>query len=180
MRAGDVAEDDDQQRRYEAAAARYGPAIERIARAYEADPHERRDLVQDIHIALWRSFAAFDGRCSVGTWTWRVAHNAAASYVGRRRRQPPAHRLATLEDLESADPGEDPETAAGERQVLDRLNALIQALGPPDRQVMLLYLEDVPAAEIAEVTGLSPAAVATKIHRLKALLARRFQQGGSR
>ncbi len=64
--------------------------------------------------------------------------------------------------------------------MLDRLNALIQALGPPDRQVMLLYLEDVPAAEIAEVTGLSPAAVATKIHRLKALLARRFQQGGSR
>ncbi len=63
--------------------------------------------------------------------------------------------------------------------MLDRLNALIQALGPPDRQVMLLYLEDLAAAEIAEVTGLSAGAVAVKIHRLKALLARRFHQGGS-
>ena len=180
MRAGDVAGEDEQQRGYEAAAARYGPAIERIARAYEADPHERRDLVQDIHIALWRSFTGFDGRCSVGTWTWRVAHNAAASHAGRRRRRPPAHALATLEDLESANPGEDPEAAAGQRQVLDRLNALIQALGPPDRQVMLLYLEDLSAEEIAEVTGLSAGAVATKIHRLKGLLARRFHQGGAR
>ncbi len=44
---------------------------------------------------------------------------------------------------------------------------------------MLLYLEDLPAAEIAEVTGLSSGAVAVKVHRLKAVLARRFHQGGS-
>lgn len=169
---------EDQETRYRDAAAQYGPAIERMARACEADSDERRDLVQDIHVALWRSFASFDGRCSLGTWTWRVAHNAAASHVGRRRRAP--HRLATLEELESATAGDDPEAAAGQRQVLERLNAMIQALGPPDRQVMLLYLEDLAGAEIAEITGLSPGAVAVKIHRLKALMARRFQQGGPR
>ena len=170
---------EDQETRYRDAVAQYGPAIERLARAYEADADERRDLVQDIHVALWRSFAAFDGRCAIGTWTWRVAHNAAATHVGRRRRRPPARRLATLEELESTAGSDDPEAAAGERQLLDRLNGLIQALGPPDRQVMLLYLEDLAAAEIAEIIGLSPGAVAVKIHRLKALLARRFQQGGS-
>ena len=57
--------------------------------------------------------------------------------------------------------------------------ALIQALGPPDRQVALLYLEDLDAAAIGEVTGLSPGAVAVRIHRLKALLARRFAEGGA-
>ena len=36
-----------------------------------------------------------------------------------------------------------------------------------DRQVMLLYLEDEDAATIAEVTGLSPPAVATRIHRIQ-------------
>ena len=169
--------DEDQQTRYREAVAQYGPAIERLARAFEADADERRDLVQDIHIALWRSLARFDGRCSLGTWTWRVAHNAAASHVGRRRRTPQGS--ATLEELDVATDGEDPETAAGERQVIERLNAMIQALGPPDRQVMLLYLEDLSAAEIAEITGLSAGAVAVKIHRLKALLARRFQPGGS-
>ena len=67
----------------------------------------------------------------------------------------------------------------GERRALDRLMALIQALGPPDRQVALLYLEDLDAAAIGEVTGLSPGAVAVRIHRLKALLARRFAEGGA-
>jgi RNA polymerase sigma-70 factor (ECF subfamily) len=172
-----LAEAEDQETRYRDAVGRYGAAIERLARACEADPDERRDLVQDIHVALWRSFAGFDGRCAIGTWTWRVAHNAAASHVGRRRRRP-AQRLATLEELETTAGGADPEAAAGESQVLDRLNGLIQALGPPDRQVMLLYLEDLPAAEIAEITGLTPGAVAVKIHRLKALLAHRFHQGG--
>jgi RNA polymerase sigma-70 factor (ECF subfamily) len=174
---GDLTKAGDQETRYRAAVAQYGPAIERLARAFEADADERRDLIQDMHVALWRSFASFDGRCSVGTWTWRVAHNAAASHVGRRRRR--RQGSATLEELETAADGDDPEAAAGERQVLERLNAMIQALGPPDRQVMLLYLEDLSAAEIAEITGLSAGAVATKIHRLKALLARRFQQGGS-
>ena len=55
---------------------------------------------------------------------------------------------------------------------------MIQSLRPPDRQVALLYLEDMDAAAIGEITGMTAGAVATKIHRLKALLARRFAEGG--
>ena len=44
---------------------------------------------------------------------------------------------------------------------------------------MLLYLEDMDAAGIGEITGLSARAVATRIHRIKALLARHFRQGES-
>ena len=82
------------------------------------------------------------------------------------------------EAIEALPYGDDPETAVGERRALARLMGLVHALGPPDRQVLLLYLEDLDAAAIGEVTGLSPGAVATKIHRLKALLARRFAEGG--
>ena len=169
---------DDPATRYDDAIAQYGPAIERLARAYEFDADERRDLVQDIHLALWRSFSNFDGRCSVGTWTYRIAHNVAVSHGLRRKRLRP-ERLASLEELSEAPGADNPEAEAGQRQMLDRLTALIQALKPPDQQVMMLYLEDLPAAEIAEVTGLSPGAVAVKIHRLKTVLARRFHQGGS-
>ncbi|MDB5495528.1 MAG: polymerase, sigma-24 subunit, subfamily, partial [Phenylobacterium sp.] len=90
-----------QDERYRMAAAAFGPALERLARAYEAEPDPRRDLVQDIHVALWRSFAGFDGRCSVRTWVYRVAHNTAASHAmrGRRRR---AGGFASLEALEQA------------------------------------------------------------------------------
>jgi RNA polymerase sigma-70 factor, ECF subfamily len=57
---------------------------------------------------------------------------------------------------------------------LQRVIALVRSLGVIDRQVMLLYLEDLDASAIAEVTGLSAGNVATKIHRLKALLAKRL------
>jgi RNA polymerase sigma-70 factor (ECF subfamily) len=41
---------------------------------------------REIHIALWRSFNAFEGRCSMRTWVYRIAHNTAASYITRQRR----------------------------------------------------------------------------------------------
>ena len=47
---------------YEEVSTTFGPALERLARGYEADPDKRRDLLQEIHVALWRSFAGFDGK----------------------------------------------------------------------------------------------------------------------
>src|SRR6516165_8265339 len=131
-----------QDERYIRAMQSLGPAIGRLARAYEADADLQRDLLQDIHLAVWRSFALFDGRCSEATWVYRVAHNTAASYVTRRRRSRGA-RMVTLDELaDQADPGQpDPELAAGERQALARLTALVRALEPRDRQVVLLHLE---------------------------------------
>ena len=94
----------------------------------------------------------------------------------RRRFRP--ERWATLDAIEALPDTDDPETAVGERRALLRLMSLIHQLAPPDRQVLLLYLEDLDAAAIGEITGLSSGAVATKIYRLKALLARRFAEGG--
>jgi RNA polymerase sigma-70 factor (ECF subfamily) len=55
---------------------------------------------------------------------------------------------------------------------------LIQRLKPLERQVIVGYLEDMDAASIGEITGLSPGNVAMRIHRIKNILARRFHQGG--
>src|SRR4051812_48635247 len=72
---------------FDEALATYGDAIERLARAYEADGEARRDLLQEIHIALWKSFGGFNNRCSLRTWIYRVAHNTAASHVGQQLRR---------------------------------------------------------------------------------------------
>jgi RNA polymerase sigma-70 factor (ECF subfamily) len=159
---------------YLKAAGEFGPALERLARVYEADPDQRRDLLQDIHLALWRSFAGFNGQCSLRTWVYRVAHNTGISGRIRKRRA----RLVNLDEVaETPAPG-DAEVEAGQAQALARLAALIRSLKPPDDQVMLLYLEDLDAAAIGEITGLSARAVATRIHRIKKILAVRFGEGG--
>jgi RNA polymerase sigma-70 factor (ECF subfamily) len=162
---------------YQEAADTYGAGMERLARAYEADPEVRRDLLQDIHIAMWRSFAGFNGCCSLRTWVYRVAHNVAASHVIRQRRAKSV-TLVGIEELESMPDKSAGVPAADRRDLLERLLELIHRLEPLDRQVMLSYLEGLDAASIGNITGISPINVATKIHRIKRLLARRFQEGG--
>lgn len=166
---------------YEQAAEAYSSALERLARAYELDPELRRDLLQEIHFHLWRSFSSFDQRCSLRTWVYRVAHNVATGHVIRQRRI--REKLVDLEDdtIENLPDKSQTELAINETQALERLSILIQRLKPLDRQIIVSYLEDMPATAIGEITGLSPANIAMKIHRIKKILKRWFgeeSQGG--
>ena len=92
-------EDVSQDSLYQQAADTYGPALDRLARAYELDAEVRRDLLQEIHLQLWRSFASFDQRCSLSTWVYRVAHNVATGHVIRQSRI--RNRLVSIEDIEA-------------------------------------------------------------------------------
>jgi RNA polymerase sigma-70 factor (ECF subfamily) len=162
-----------QDARYGRAAGRFAASIERLARGYEADRELRRDLVQEIHTALWRSFAYFEDQCSERSWVYRIAHNVAVSHLIARRRLRSESLVALDEVTETAGPG-DPEKETEAKRLVDRLLATIHRLKPADRQVMLLYLEELTAAEIGEVTGLSAGAVAVRIHRIKTLLSHPF------
>jgi RNA polymerase sigma-70 factor (ECF subfamily) len=164
---------------YEQAAELYSSALDRLARAYEFDAEARRDLLQEIHFHLWRSFSRFDQRCSLRTWVYRVAHNVATGHVIRQRRI--RERLVNLEDLDSLeDSVASSQTELSFRQghALERLSSLIQRLKPVDRQIIVSYLEGMPATAISEITGLSPANVGMKIHRIKKILKRWFGEGG--
>ena len=68
----------------------------------------------------------------------------------------------------------DIERSADIAAVLMRVRALVEHLKPVDRNVLLLHLEGVAAAEIAEIVGISPAYVAQKIHRVQKHLQRHF------
>ncbi|MCE9523753.1 MAG: sigma-70 family RNA polymerase sigma factor [Alphaproteobacteria bacterium] len=164
----------DQDARYAEVAAQWGAALQRIARTYEADPERRRDLLQDMHVTLWKSLRAYDGRCSMRTWVYRVASNVAATHVNRERR----HRmdLVTLDTIEHVPADRDANAGIETENALARLYSLIHRLKAPDRQIITLYLEGLSAEEIAEVTALSPGAIATRVSRLKGLLARLFHE----
>jgi RNA polymerase sigma-70 factor (ECF subfamily) len=162
---------------YREAAGLYGAAIERIARGYEADPEKRRDLVQEIHLSLWRTFEKYEARCSLRTWVYRVAHNTAVSHVIQQRRT--GGQLVTLEELETLPGKSDHQRETEDRLALERLLGMIHRLKPMDRQLMLLYLEDMDAASIGEITGISAGNVRIQIHRIKAILARRFHGGNA-
>lgn len=160
------------------AATEYGAALERLAWAYEADPDRRRDLLQEIHLALWRSFECFDARCSLRTWIYRVAHNVATSHVIRQKKRN-SLVFRTLEEIETQPGVQDVEESVDREQVLLRVLALVQRLELLDRQLILAYLEGLDAESMSQITGLSAANVWTRIHRIKNILARQFHSGGS-
>jgi RNA polymerase sigma-70 factor (ECF subfamily) len=60
------------------------------------------------------------------------------------------------------------------QRTLQQLSQFIRQLKPLDRQIMISHLEDMDTATIAEITGLSPANVGMKIHRIKNILSNRF------
>ena len=94
-----------------------------------------------------------------------------------RRRQ--VHRLTTLDEIDLAGetPDVDAELDAG--RALQKIHALIQALKPLDRQVIILHLEGLPADEIADIVGISPANTHTKLTRIRQLLAAQVGAGES-
>lgn len=159
---------------YRRAIAECGRMLDRLPAGYEADPDKRRDLRQEIHLQLWRSFEAFDERCSLKTWTLRVAHNTSASYVIRERRM--KSKLISFEEIETTlESVEQPRDIDRDR-ALRQVQQLILKLRPLDRQIIISYLEGMDAASIADITGLTPANIAMKIHRIKKILAHRIRE----
>jgi RNA polymerase sigma-70 factor, ECF subfamily len=154
--------------------AQFGPAIARIARANEANDELRADLQQDIYLEIWRSLAIFDSRCSLGTWIYRVALNMTARHVTRQRRLA-FRELQNLEEIPEPTDSHDALRALDDAEKLVHLNRLIGQLKPMDRQVVLLYLDDLDATQISEVTGLSISHVAVKVHRAKRLLSQLYR-----
>ncbi|MBV8345617.1 MAG: RNA polymerase sigma factor [Candidatus Eremiobacteraeota bacterium] len=139
----------------------------KVANAYCRDPASREDLVQEIVLQLWRAYPRFDGRAKFSTWMYRIAVNVAISFYRSERRT--AERIehsdgAQIEEL--AAPGAQPDdNAAFLYEIIDRFDALSRAL-------MILYLDDRPYSEIAEILGITQTNVATKISRLKEQLRR--------
>jgi RNA polymerase sigma-70 factor (ECF subfamily) len=86
--------------------------------------------------------------------------------------------LASLEELDDLADETDVERSANDAVVIEKVMELIQRLKPLDRDVLLLYLEGLQAAEIGEVVGISSTNVAQKIHRARRYLKRHFQSGG--
>jgi RNA polymerase sigma-70 factor, ECF subfamily len=163
---------EDQEQLYLQARAEHGEAMRRLIVGYEFDADRQRDLLQEMHIDLWRSLKKFDRRCRLRTWVYRVANNVGGDHLTKRRKA--SERFVELEAL-SVDPtAQAGKAQEGRRAELADLQGLIQRLVPLDRQVILLYLEGASAEEIADVPGLTPGNIATKIHRIKKVLNQNF------
>ncbi|HLJ45177.1 MAG TPA: sigma-70 family RNA polymerase sigma factor [Bryobacteraceae bacterium] len=142
----------------------YKPALWRLVSSYEAEPSRREDLFQEIALGLWQAIPRFRGDSSERTWLYRIAHNIAISALdSRRRRERQESPMSSSADY--ASPTHAADEAVLEDEQRQALFDAIRRLPAVDRQLMVLYLEELSYEEIEQISGLSQSAIATRLSR---------------
>lgn len=140
--------------------------ISRIALSYEADPALRRELIQDIVLAIWVALENFRGDSSVKTFAASIAQKRCISHVTKRAREPRQVELPA--DLISAAPPPDEIVVRNDQK--RRLVESIQLLPIPQREAIVLAFEGFTYIEMAEILGISSNAVMLRCQRAKTTL----------
>ncbi len=142
--------------------AQHDGIIHKVAAGYSSSLADRRDLMQEIRLQLWRAYPRYAPDRPFSTWMYRIALNVAISHLRSATR--PVRQTVPLEDEQHL-VAESTGSEADERVAL--LQRIIETLEPLNRALLLLYLDDRGYREIAAVLGLSETNVATKLSRLK-------------
>lgn len=137
------------------------------------------DVLQETFLAVWRGAGGYRAQGAAGGWLWGIARRQAALLL--RRRGPSTAALTESETARGegfADPAEVAQWRAD-------VEAAVRSLGSAEERELfrLLYEEDRPIAEVAELLGVPAGTVKSRAHRvrgvLRAGLGDRSEGGGS-
>ncbi len=147
--------------------------IFKVANIYCNNPEERKDLVQEIIIQLWKAYPKYDSKYAITTWMYRIALNVSISNYRKTKSQ----KIKTVSDNEYIfNITEDKAFNNSKNEQLTLLYQFIEELKELDKALILLYLEQKKQVEIAKILGISKSNVATKIGRIKNQLKTKFQK----
>ncbi|MBQ2103059.1 MAG: sigma-70 family RNA polymerase sigma factor [Bacteroidales bacterium] len=147
------------EREFETMIREHKGTIYTVCYMFSNDPDEVADLFQETLINLWRGSGTFRGDSAQGSWIWKVALNTCISSDRKKKRGPQTSPLSMDIDLfEDQD--------ADTRQI-GLLRSRIGKLGPFDRAIVLLWLENLSYEEIGQIVGISPKNVSVRLVRIK-------------
>ena len=106
---------------------------------FSKDEDEVADLFEEVLVNLWKGFQEFQGRSNPRTWVYRVSLNTCISADRKKKR----------------------------RKTIPLLRNRIARLGPFDRAIVLLWLENMSYEEIGKVVGISTKNVSVRLFRIK-------------
>lgn len=132
-----------------------------MASAYCFEAEDRKDLIQDISLNLWKAYPNYNASVALSTWTYRIALNVSISFLRKEtsRRKKVEQYQQQRDILEWHNPLLD--------ERLEQLYRIIDQLKPLDKALIILSLEGCKITEIGDVMGMSPTNVSTKLHRIR-------------
>ena len=152
---------------------RHRRAVFKVASTYAYSKEDREDLAGDIQAELWRAWPSYsDKKGTEITWLYRIALNVAISSVRNKSLRGRYTQSFSEEDMSIPCPNQHDHEQEERVQILQEF---IKKQDPLDRALLLLYLDDQPQKEIANVLGITESNVSTKIGRLKSKLRSEFE-----
>jgi len=149
---------------------RHHERIWAVCRRLAGNDADAADATQEAMLLIVRRLGTFDGRSRFTTWAHRVATNACLDELRRRRRRPFDH----LPDDEASTGALPSPAGAVDQGVADRLAVDAALADLPDDFRVPIVLRDVAGhdyAEIAEILGIPPGTVRSRIARGRRRLA---------
>ena len=148
----------------------------RLARGILRSDSEAEDVVQETYVRAFTHLDGFRGESGLSTWLSRIAINEA---LGRARSRKPHVELSALpeEALDAqiikfpVSPAGDPERTMAQREIQRVVERAIDELPDVFRMVFVArVMEGMNIEETADLLGLKPETVKTRLHRARALL----------
>ncbi|TPK66781.1 RNA polymerase sigma factor [Mesorhizobium sp. B2-4-19] len=150
----------------------YNQRLYRIARGILRNDAEAEDVVQEAYVHAFANLAAFRGDSSLATWLSRIVINEALGRLRKRRRT-----VAMPENPEAQiirfplNPNDDPERTMAQRQILALIERATDSLPDIYRMVFVArVIEGLSMEETADLLGVRPETVKTRLHRARSLL----------
>ena len=164
---------------YERIVRQFGPRMLVVARRFLRQEQDAQDAVQDAFLSAFKSIDNFAGNARFSTWLHRIVVNASLMKIRSRQRKPER----SIEDLlpKFDDTGHregsvdgwavDFDTAVHDRELREQVRSYIDQLPENYRTVLLLRdIEERTTQETADLLGISPGAVKTRLHRARLAL----------
>lgn len=125
---------------------------------FSKDEDEVNDLFQEVLINLWKGLQNFRGESDVRTWIYRISLNTCISCDRKKRKRKKIPLTMNINPFTDSD---------DDSRQIQQLNRRISQLGPFDRAIILLWLENMSYEEIGEIVGISTKNVSVRLFRIK-------------
>ena len=138
----------------------YAGIIVKICRAYTNSEEDFEDYYQEVCLQIWKSKNNFNQESEWSTWIYRLSLNVCLTLLKKSKTSE-----KVKSEIQQPDLIEDSNVFQNES--INQLYAAIKQLSEIDRAVILLYLEEKPNKEIADIIGVTPNNIGVRINRIK-------------
>lgn len=146
---------------YQSSILPYAAIIVKICRAYTNSQEDFEDYYQEVCLQIWRSRSGFKEQCQWSTWIYRISLNVSLTLLKKQKKGELHFTSESLpEDFKV-------NNHAFENEAINELYLAIKKLSEVDRGVILMYLEERPHQEIAEIFGTTANNIGVRVKRIK-------------